>query len=312
MLCITMTLFVSCKKEKSIPTLTTSGVTDVTTVSAICGGEITSDGGATVTERGICWGTSENPTIADSHATSGNGIGSFTVEMTELTPNTTFYVRSYATNSVGIGYGEQKSFTTLDPFGGHAYVDLGLPSGLLWATCNVGANSPEEFGDYFAWGEIQTKSNYDWITYKWCNGDYFSLTKYNTNSDFGIADDLTELELSDDAAYANWGAGWRMPTNEEMEELLNTCTAEWTTQNGVYGRLITGLNGNTIFFPATGYYEGNELWGNDNDGHYWSSSLDPVYTARAYNMGFFFGDIGIGNDHRCYGQPVRPVYSPHN
>ena len=103
---------------------------------------------------------------------------------------------------------------------GHEYVDLGLPSGIKWATCNVGATTPEEYGDYFAWGETQPKDYYDWSTYKYCNGDEYSITKYCTRSTYGTVDIKTTLELSDDAARVNWGGKWRMPTIEEQKELL--------------------------------------------------------------------------------------------
>ena len=107
---------------------------------------------------------------------------------------------------------------------GHDWVDLGLPSGLKWAVCNVGADSPEGYGFYFAWGETETKSRYSWNTYKWCNGSYYTQTKYCTNSSYGTVDNKTTLDLSDDAARANWGGSWRMPTKAEQDELRNNCT----------------------------------------------------------------------------------------
>ncbi|MBR5532185.1 MAG: T9SS C-terminal target domain-containing protein, partial [Bacteroidales bacterium] len=128
------------------------------------------------------------------------------------------------------------------------YVDLGLPSGIKWATCNVGANSPEDYGDYFAWGETEPKDYYDWSTYKYCNGSYDIMTKYFTDSDYGTVDNKTTLELTDDAAHVNWGGNWRMPTKAEQDELRNTdnCTWEWTTLNGVEGyKVISKKNGNS-------------------------------------------------------------------
>ena len=124
----------------------------------------------------------------------------------------------------------------------HEYVDLGLPSGLLWATCNVGANAPEEYGDYFAWGEIVPKDVYNWSTYQYYDGS--NLAKYTGS------DGLTTLLPGDDAATTNWSNGWRMPTKEEWQELLDNTTNKWTTQNGVNGRLFTGSNGNSLFLPA--------------------------------------------------------------
>jgi hypothetical protein len=132
--------------------------------------------------------------------------------------------------------------------GGHEYVDLGLPSGTLWATCNIGANSPEEYGDYFAWGETSPKSNYKWSTLKYCeddNGDTYS--KYNTDSKYGNVDNKTTLERSDDAATANWGNDWCMPTLAQFQELYDKCTWTWTKKNGKKGYEVKGSNGNTIF-----------------------------------------------------------------
>ncbi len=192
--------------------------------------------------------------------------------------------------------------------GDHAYVDLGLPSGTLWATCNVGASKPEDYGDYFAWGETATKSTYSWDTYKWCNdGDYHKLTKYNTYSSYGTVDNRTVLDPEDDAARANWGGAWRMPTREEMNELYANCTWTWTTQNGVNGRKFTVPNGESIFLPAAGYYSSGSLYYAGSNGYYWSSSLDTDYPGNAYDLNFDSGDVGLNDYYRLYGQSVRPV-----
>ncbi len=190
---------------------------------------------------------------------------------------------------------------------GHAYVDLGLPSGLLWATCNVGADSPEDYGDYFAWGETETKSTYKWSTYKWCNGNWDNLTKYNTDSYYGTVDNKTLLEPEDDAAHVNWGGAWRMPTYDEMQELKNNCTSEWTTQNGVNGRKFTGSNGNSIFLPAAGYFHDGSLDVAGSFGFYWSSSLGADYPSRSCGLYFYSGLVSVGSNYRSYGQSVRPV-----
>ena len=197
------------------------------------------------------------------------------------------------------------------------YVDLGLPSGLLWATCNVGANVPEEYGDYFAWGETTPKDTYNWSTYQYCNGSFNTLTKYCNNSSYGyegFTDDLTTLLPEDDAATANWGSGWRMPTEEEWEELLDNTTVTWTTQNGVNGRLFTATNGNSLFLPAAGARWDGEL-GNVGSGNYWSSSLDMVYSDNSDNalgFGFESGGYIVGYAGRYYGFTVRPVRSAQN
>ena len=200
---------------------------------------------------------------------------------------------------------------------GHEYVDLGLPSGIKWATCNVGADSPEGYGDYFAWGETQPKSYYDLSTYKYCNGSYDTMTKYCTKSGYGTVDNKTTLELSDDAARVNWGGNWRMPTKAEQDELRDSsnCTWTWTTQNGVKGYKVTSVrNGNSIFLPAAGYIGPNGLSYAGGDGTYWSSSLYTDNCNYAYFL--FFTSIGVGWCHdwygygRCGGKSVRAVCDP--
>lgn len=190
---------------------------------------------------------------------------------------------------------------------GHEWVDLGLPSGIKWATCNVGASSPEKYGDYFAWGETQPKSFYNWSTYKWCNGSFDSLTKYCTSSSFGKVDNKTTLDPADDTATANWGGAWRMPTYKEQTELRTKCTWTWTTQNGVYGRKVTGPNGRSIFLPAAGFRFNSGLDGAGSDGYYWSSSLDSDLPLGVYCLRFLSGNVDWGSNNRGYGRSVRPV-----
>lgn len=155
-------------------------------------------------------------------------------------------------------------------------VDLDLPSGLKWASCNIGATVPEGCGNYYAWGEIAPKVDYSWATYKYANGDKNKLTKYCYDvqcGNEGFIDNKKVLDLEDDAARVNWGGKWRMPTNAEWAELRAMCTWTWTTQNGVNGYLVTSkTNGNFIFLPATGRYE-SYLYDGDSLGFYWSSSL---------------------------------------
>ena len=190
----------------------------------------------------------------------------------------------------------------------HEYVDLGLS--VKWATCNVGATKPEEYGDYFAWGETQPKSNYDWSTYKWCNGNNTTLTKYNTSSSYGTVDNKTTLEAADDAARANWGGSWRMPTDAELTELREQCTWTWTTQNGVEGyKVVSKTNGNSIFLPARHVDIGDCLDCIDVLGNYWSSSLYMGSPNCAYEL-YFDPRGGVMLDPvnlRYYGQSVRPV-----
>ncbi len=190
---------------------------------------------------------------------------------------------------------------------GRDYVDLGLPSGLKWATMNVGASKPEEYGDYFAWGETEPKSNYYWSTYKWCNGSETTQTKYNTSSSYGTVDNKTVLDPEDDAAHVNWGGSWRMPTKEEQDELRNNCTWTWTTKKGVNGRLVTGPNGKSIFLPAAGDREGTRLYDAGSWGNYWSSSLNTDRPSYACFVNFGSVDVYWYDFYRRYGRSVRPV-----
>lgn len=192
---------------------------------------------------------------------------------------------------------------------GHEYVDLGLS--VKWATCNLGANSPEEYGDYFAWGETVPKSDDSWTTYKWCEGTDSTLTKYNINSDYGIVDDRTRLEMEDDAACANWGEKWRMPTDAEWSELMDNCISMWTIQNGVLGRkFVSKKNGNSIFLPTAGrWYEGSLIDARSH-GYYWSSTLCTDAPDNAYCVDFSSRGIYLDPGSRSSLMPVRPVRGP--
>ena len=203
--------------------------------------------------------------------------------------------------------------------GGHAWVDLGLPSGTLWATMNVGATKPEEYGNYYAWGETTVfgKTDYSWATYKWCEDN--KLTKYCAHSSSGyngFTDDLTDLLPGDDAASVNWGESWQMPSEEQCKELFNSqyTTTEWTQEDGVNGRKVTSKsNGNSIFLPAAGSRSGTNIGGNGSNGRYWSRSLHP------YGWGFVLDSRGaealrldasnmdIHDESRPSGFSVRPV-----
>ena len=181
----------------------------------------------------------------------------------------------------------------------HEYVDLGLPSGLLWATCNVGADTPEGYGDYFAWGETQPKDVYNWDTYLYYDGS--NLTKYTGS------DGLTILLPEDDAATANWGNGWRMPTKEEWQELYQNTTVTWTQQNGVNGRLFTAPNGNSLFLPAAGCRWDSNLYLVGSNGYYWSSSLYTDNPSSAWDFYFNSYRYYMGYGSRYGGQSVRAV-----
>ena len=197
-------------------------------------------------------------------------------------------------------------------YNGHDYVDLGLPSGLLWATCNVGADNPEDYGGYFAWGETRPKTVFSWSTYLHANGTSWEdpqLTMYCNDSYYGyngFTDNFTTLVPWDDAATANWGTGWRMPTEGEFAELLNNTTVTWVTQNGATGRLFTATNGNSLFLPAAGCRDGSDLYYAGSDGYYWSSSLG---TGPTHAWLFVFGSSYyiVYGGYRVYGLSVRPV-----
>ena len=188
---------------------------------------------------------------------------------------------------------------------GHEYVDLGLPSGLKWATCNVGANSPEEYGDYYAWGEINTKSTYRISNYKFSKGGLLGL--------FGKCEDLGDISSTRyDVARTNWGGSWRLPKRTELEELINKCTWEWIIQNGKKGYKVTGPNSNSIFIPAAGYREWSSLHNNE-EGRYWSSTPDDndygLNPDQAYYLIFYNHSKPdyVDSDDRSIGQSVRPV-----
>ncbi len=191
----------------------------------------------------------------------------------------------------------------------HEWVDLGLPSGTLWATCNVGAWAPDVIGNFFAWGETEPKEVYNLETYKWSNGGYGynTLTKYCTDSSSGyegFVDNKTELDPEDDAAYMNWGPSWRMPTKEQQQELIDNCTWTWT-YNGI---LVTGPNGNSLFLPAGGYRWDDHLSDTWSLGSYWSRTLESNNSHCACSLNFYSEGWGGWNDiSRPIGYPVRAV-----
>lgn len=202
---------------------------------------------------------------------------------------------------------------------GHEYVDLGLPSGLLWATCNVGATKPEKYGNYYAWGETMVGGDYyKWRDYK--NSVYadYGMTKYNTT------DGKTVLDLEDDAAHVNWGEAWRMPTDVEFDELIENCTWWWTTRNGVKGYKVVAPSGRAIFLPSAGF------WGISgytrispripltiprwairyagSDTYYWTSSREPNYPniAKFIYLGLDKFEPHSNRDRKF---PIRAVCS---
>ena len=183
------------------------------------------------------------------------------------------------------------------------YVDLGLPSGTLWATKNIGADNPEDYGDYFAWGETKPKSIYSWNTYKWYKTK-FLLPKMKK---YGTVDNRSELEFEDDAAYVNWGSEWCLPSLEQIKELKEQCKWEWTNYKGKNGCKVTGPNGNTLFLPAAGYRSGTSLKNVGKTGGYWQRSIHSTFSSNAYFLTFRSGSIEWDGDFRFYGSSIRPV-----
>ena len=188
------------------------------------------------------------------------------------------------------------------------YVDLGLS--VKWATFNVGATSPEDYGDYFAWGETETKETYSWANYKWCQGTANTFTKYCSNSQYGNADYKTTLDPEDDAAIVHLGGNWRMPTIEEWMELKQNCTWKKITINGITGCQVTAKNGNSIFLPRAGLRMSNILYAADSVGYYASSNHLSEFSHEDYASYMLMYDSSISKSSavRYYGLPIRPVY----
>jgi len=240
----------------------------------------------------------------------------FSYQLEHLMPATTYYYRAYMINQMMLYHGQVKSFTT-NPCPDGA-VDLGLS--VYWSTCNLSesglVNSPEVYGDYFAWGETCSKLDvpYSWSSYKWCNGSYTSLTKYNTNSSYGTVDNKTTLDSEDDVAHVILGGSWRMPTFAEWTELREKCSWTWTSNyngTGVAGRIVTsnveGYKDKSIFLPAAGRRYDTNLYLAGSNGFYWSSSL---YTGNPYSAWYvyFYSDSVLGGSGNRYGGlSVRPV-----
>ncbi len=245
-------------------------------------------------------------------STTGADADTWLVKNVKIADYEAFYVFKSNGTMLEFAISKVDSISLVKP-DRHAWVDLGLPSGTKWATCNVGATSPEKYGNYYAWGETTTKSDYSWDTYKYGSAKN-ALTKYCNDISYGndgFTDDLTTLEAADDAATANWGSAWRMPTKDEWRELVNNCTLEWTTLNGVKGYLVYSPNGNSIFLPAAGSRGGDDLHGAGYDSDYWSSSLYTDQPSDAYSASIYqylgATNVYVSDYDRCVGLPVRPV-----
>ena len=260
-------------------------------------------------EVGVCFSsTSATPTYADEHYRLGSSVKSYDFTLYDLEPGTTYCYRAYVKLGDDVFYGSVKSVMTFGEkpstpsytlINGHKFVDLGLPSGLLWAKNNVGASSSTDDGDYFAWGETQSKSTYSWDTYKWGSNP----SKYNSS------DGKTTLDAEDDAATVNWGNPCRMPDSSEFQELYSQCGWSWKSNfNGTSAYLVTGPNGNTIFFSASGHRYNDGHYDSGSSGYYWSRTFYLDGTRYASDFNFNSGGISPVYDfYRFDGFTVRPV-----
>lgn len=259
-------------------------------------------------ELGVCFSTlNVNPTYADECVRLGSSVTNIDFTLYELDPGTTYYYRAYVKLGDDIFYSDVKSVLTFGEkptkinyilINGHKFVDLGLPSGLLWARTNVGATYSFNDGNYFAWGEEEPKSCYNGSTY---GGEISS--KYNSS------DGRMILGVEDDVATVNWGVPCRIPSSSEYSELEKECKWEWTSDyNGASGYTVTGPNGNSIFLPASGCIRESKISYHGSDGYYWSRSLYSSNTNSAYNLHFYIGRINPMNfGYRCSGLSIRPV-----
>lgn len=244
------------------------------------------------TDKSVTWTSSDSnvATVSDEGVVTAVNAGTVTIT---------------ATANDGSGVTAECVVEITMVHNGHEYVDLGLPSGTLWATTNVGASAPEGYGDYFAWGAKNSMTNYLWSTYfDSVNASDSNFKKYYNNGG------KTELGLEDDVAYLNWGDGWRIPSLEQIQELYNTnyVKTEWTTQKGRNGWLITSKsNGASLFLPADGYRSGGAYISRSTSCHYWSRSLTSSKDSRAYSLAGDSSKVGSSSDSRYYGLSVRPV-----
>ncbi|MBP5772083.1 MAG: BACON domain-containing protein, partial [Bacteroidaceae bacterium] len=273
-----------------------------------------------VVNTNVSFGASASDSWVTVSPTSGKGKTELKVSVTKNTSTTTRAASARTANITISGGGLTKMIQVTqegeeDNISSEPEaVDLGLPSGTKWANMNVGASSPEDYGLFFAWGETvgygsdtSDGHSFDWASYKYCKGTVDSMTKYCTDSGHGLVDNKITLDLSDDAAYVNWGSSWRMPTIDEIQELMDNTTNTWTSVNGVYGRRFTSkTNSNSIFLPAAGM-RGSSIGEQGSHGYYLSLSLDTWGSYNAGGVTFDSDNVNINWIFRYFGQCVRPV-----
>ncbi|MCR4664309.1 MAG: leucine-rich repeat protein [Paludibacteraceae bacterium] len=257
------------------PVVLTNDATSVTSGGAVLNGQVTSDGGQTVSERGFCWGTA--PESLTNCTAAGDGTGAFSHTLSGLDASTTYYYQAYATNGIGTARGEVRSFTTeaeVDLTCNHEWVQL-WEGGPKWATMNIGASSPEDVGDYFMWGGTTANpSSCSWSScpYKGSNQNSSPYTKYGVAGDGNL-----ELDKEDDAAAQVWGCGWRIPTREEYEDLLANCTVTYSSAKKGYTFTSKEDPSLSIFMPTAGYKKDNTVW--YDDGSKYARYLTATSTA---------------------------------
>ena len=297
-------LFLTCDEDIPADTVETSDVTDITMNSATLYGRVDPyylGNGATV---GFILSTSPNPSLTngeDLRAMEIDPKNRFFVEVKGLKAETTYYFKAYL-NTGTYKTGEVKSFTTNKAE--LIAVDLGLS--VKWGSCNLGAALPEDYGDRYAWGELEPKKSYSWDNYRLCkDGNEYSLTKYNTSTNRGPVDNKVVLESSDDVARKLLGGTWRVPTKEEQEELIKNCL--WTWAGNGY-KVTSKTNGKSIFLPTPGrqYHDSIEY---PQAGFYWSSTLYQKYSYCCDSWLFYMDadEVEMIGNQRFNGLSIRPV-----
>lgn len=278
----------------------TGVASDITSSSATITCNYTSAANISTLQLGVIYSDNqqavENKQATKSQSTSISG-NTYQLTISNLSPKTVYYYRAYMISGGVTYYGATNNFTTLDntyEYSGHKAADLGLPSGTKWATTNLGAESPEEYGKYYAWGEKYSKT-------------YFTKQNYDYQENWNLGMDISGSIY--DAAIRNWGEPWCMPTKENMEELVQYCTFKWTTINEVNGALITGPNGNSIFLPAGGYGVYANINNVGESGEYWSSNINGAPgSTQVYSLDFSSSGINVSSQSiRYQGRPIRPV-----
>lgn len=278
----------------------TGGASEITSSSATITCNFSSSANVGTLQLGVLYSDNqqevENKKGSTSQATNVSG-NTYQLTINNLSPKTVYYYRAYMISQGKTYYGSASNFTTLDntyEYSGHTAVDLGLPSKTKWATTNLGATSPEDYGKYYAWGEKFSKS-------------YFTRQNYDYEENWNLGMDISGSIY--DAAIRNWSEPWRMPTKEDMEELVQYCTFKWDTTNGINGALITGPNGNSIFLPAGGscVYARTDNVG--EVGAYWSSNINGVPgSTQVYALSFSSEGINVNSKAiRYQGRSIRPV-----